>query len=98
MLGKKRPANELDPPPVASDPAAREVLRVWAAPNHPQQLTLLTTWSDPGAWGLLLADVARHAAKAYANEGRDEAALLQRILELLSDELSSPTDEPLDIS
>jgi hypothetical protein len=54
-------------------------------------------WQEPGAWGLLLADVARHAAKAYANEGRDEAEVLVRIRQFLDAELASPTDTPLQI-
>jgi hypothetical protein len=68
MFGKKS-VQELEPPPIAkSNPQAVEVLRVWAVPGQPQQLTLKITGKDAGAWGLLLADVARHAAKAYGNE------------------------------
>jgi hypothetical protein len=60
---KKKPTRELEVPPIAnSNSQAMEVLRVWAAPGQPQQLTLRTTWKDAGAWGLLLADVARHSA------------------------------------
>ena len=98
MFSKKRPENELDPPPISSDDATSEVLRVWAGPKHPQQLSLRTTWSDPAAWGLLLADIARHAAKAYAAQGKDEAAALERIREGFSAEWSAATDEPLDIT
>ncbi len=98
MFGKKHPTNELDPPPIAAEPETSEVLRVWAGPKHPQQVTLLTTWADPAAWGLLLADIARHAAKAYAAQGKDEATALERIREGLSAEWASPTDEPLDHS
>ena len=83
MFGKKQNDNVLEPPPVARDARATEVLRVWAVPGQPQQLTLRTTWKDAGAWGLLLADVARHAAAAYAegrrrsesNSGQDSGAL-----------------------
>lgn len=97
MFGKKKPANELDPPPIASDGKALEVLRVWAKPGHPQQLSLQTTWSDPAAWGLLLADIAKHAAKAYATQGEDEIATFERIREGLVAEWTSPTDEPLEL-
>jgi Domain of unknown function (DUF5076) len=52
----KKPVRELEVPPIAnSHPQATEVLRVWAAPGLPQQLTLRITWKDSGAWGLLLA-------------------------------------------
>jgi hypothetical protein len=97
MFGKK-PAQELEPPPIAkSNPQAVEVLRVWAVPDQPQQLTLKTTWKDAGAWGLLLADVARHAASAYGNEGHNRAEVLARIRQLLDLELSNPTDTPTKI-
>ena len=89
----------LAPPPIAkSDRSAIEVLRVWAVSNGPQQFTLRTTWRDPGAWGLMMADIARHAAKAYANEGQDEAVALARIREMCDAEWSRATDEPKDIT
>ena len=97
MFGKKK-QNALEPPPIAGDAQATEVLRVWAAPGNPQQLTLRTTWRDAGAWGLLLVDVARHAAAAYANEGQDPKVALARIRELFDAEWQSPTDQPRDIT
>lgn len=87
---------ELQAPPIASDPATAEVLRVWTGPDHPVQLSLHLTWSDPAAWGLLLADIARHAAKAYTAHGLDEDAALERIREGLAVELESPTDDPVE--
>ena len=99
MFGKGKNSNSLDPPPIAhSEPEAQEVLRVWAMPGSPQQLTLRTTWKDPGAWGLLLADVARHAANAYANEGSDSKVVLARIRELFDTEMFEPTNAPEQIS
>ena len=95
MFGKRQNSNSLETPPIANaDANAVEVLRVWAAPGQPQQLTLRTTWKDAGAWGLLLADVARHAANAYGNEGADPNVVLARIRELFDAEMSSPTDTP----
>jgi len=97
MFGKK-PIRELAPPPIANtDSQAVEVLRVWAAPGQPQQLTLRTTWKDAGAWGLLLADIARHAASAYANEGQNRAEALGKIRQLLDAEFSRPTDNPIEL-
>ncbi len=97
MFGKK-PIRELEPPPIANtDSQAVEVLRVWAAPGQPQQLTLRTTWKDAGAWGLLLADIARHAARAYANEGQNRAEALGKIRQLLDAEFSRPTDNPIEL-
>ena len=94
MFGRKE-TRELELPPIASaNSKSVEVLRVWAAPGEPQQLVLKTTWKEPGAWGLMLADIARHAANAYANEGRDRTEVLARIREMLDAEFLAPTDEP----
>ena len=98
MFGKRQNTNSLELPPIASESNAQEVLRVWASPGKPQQLTLRTTWKDPGAWGLLLADVARHAANAYGNEGEDPKAVLERIRELFDAEMFNPTDVVEEIS
>jgi len=97
VFGKKS-KRDLEPPPIASSNSQSvEVLRVWAAPGQPQQLTLRTTWKDAGAWGLLLADIARYAAKAYANEGQNAAEVLARIQQLMNAEFSGPTDEPIQL-
>ena len=99
MFGKRLNENALEAPPIAqSNPESVEVLRVWVARESPHQITLRTTWKDPGAWGLLLVDVARHAAQAYASEGQDPKVVVARIRELFDDEWSAPTDEPKDIT
>ena len=83
---------ELNPPPIAAaQPASVEVLRVWAVPDGAQQVTLITQWDDPGAWGLMLVDIARHAANAYARDGVDRARALARIKELFDAEWAGPT-------
>ena len=95
---EKRPKRDLEPPPIAStNSQSVEVLRVWDAPGQSQQLTLRTTWKGAGAWGLLLADIARHAANAYANEGQNAVDVLARIRELLNAEFSQPTDKPIQL-
>ena len=92
MFGRRKQTQELDPPSLATSCSeAVEVLRVWAAPGAPQQLTLRTCWKDPGAWCLLLADVARHAAQAYRADGQNPDSVLRRIRELFDAEWSSPT-------
>ena len=83
---------ELKAPPLAHIEDAREVLRVWAN-DASQQVALQTHWQDPTAWGLMLVDVAKHAAKAYANSGEyTESEAMQRIIAGLRAELSTPTD------
>lgn len=97
MFGKKA-KRELDPPPLATRNAeAVEVLRVWASSGHAQEVVLKTTWKDAGAWGLMLADIARHAANAYEGEGHDRAEVLARIRQLFDEEFADPTDEPVEI-
>src|SRR5262245_31482997 len=99
MFGKRSKTKELPPPPIAkSNSNAVEVLRAWAAPGAPQHVTLHTTWKDPGAWGLMLVDIANHAANAYAKEGHNRDEVLGRIRELWDAEWSSSTDNPKDIT
>ena len=96
MFGRHPSSNALEIPKAASaNPLAIEVLRVWAAQGEPQQIALRPNWSDAGAWGLLLVDVARHAAEAYSREGHDRTAVLSRIKALFDAEWSEPTDTPL---
>jgi hypothetical protein len=84
---------ELPLPPIAQEIGAQEVLRVWSGDNLPQQYALETTWQDPAAWGLLLADVARHAARAYAGVSDiSEHDALARIKAGLDAEWGEPTD------
>jgi hypothetical protein len=44
-------------------------------------------------WGLLLVDIARHAARAYARESDyTEEEALTRIVEMFEAEIARPTD------
>ena len=97
MFGRRNPA-ELEPPPIAANRQALEILRVWATPGAPQQLTLRTCWKDPAAWGLLLVDVARHAAQAYQRDGQDPEQVLARIRAGFDAEWSSPTSPAEDLT
>jgi len=85
---------ELDlPAQVLSDDGATEILRIWKNPDN-LTITLKTTWSDPGAWGLVLADLARHVANAYESEGVQSAKSAERqIRAALLAELESPTSD-----
>jgi len=90
---------ELAPPPIAvSHPKSVEILRAWADPDGPQQVTLITQWEDPGMRGLMLADIARHVAQAYARDGVDRARALARIKELFDAEWTSPTTKLKDLT
>lgn len=90
------PAKFLDPPPAASrDKASFELLRVWIAEQE-QHISLRSgTWEDPFAWGIVLADLARHIvnAESLANKGLDKNEFLKRMLEGFELEIESPTDD-----
>jgi hypothetical protein len=86
----------LDPPPIVTrDKAAFELLRVWVA-EQGQHVSLRSgTWEDPFAWGIVLADLARHIVNAEALQRKDidKEAFLNRMLEGFNAEIESPTDE-----
>jgi len=87
---------ELSVPPAArADSAARELARVWAAGGEQHVSLEIGLWPDPGAWGLLLVDLARHVANAYEQtQGHDASDVLARIREAFDAEWQTPTDSP----
>jgi hypothetical protein len=90
--------NELRIPDDAlRDPKAREILRVWISRDAQGFASRPDVWSDPAAWGLLLADVARQVARGYSQtHGSDPAVVLSRIRAGLDAEWKHPTDTSTD--
>jgi hypothetical protein len=89
-------AKYLDPPPAATrDKASFELLRVWVAEQGQHVSLRPGTWEDPFAWGIVLADLARHIVNAEAQQKKelDQDAFLERLLEGFHAEIESPTDE-----
>jgi hypothetical protein len=87
----------LDPPPAASrDKASFELLRVWVAEQGQHVSLRAGAWEDPFAWGIVLADLARHIvnAESIRQSNLDTNAFLERLLEGFQAEIDSPTDEP----
>jgi hypothetical protein len=87
----------LDPPPVATrDSASFELLRVWVAEQGQHVSLRPGTWDDPFAWGIVLADLARHivTAEALQRKDLDKETFFVRLLEGFQAEIDSPTDEP----
>ena len=78
------------------DKASFEVLRVWIAEQSQHVSIRSGAWDDPFAWGIVLADLARHIALAHELQGdaADEDAFLERLLEGFHAEIDNPTDEP----
>jgi len=93
---RKRSHNSLEPPSIASNAEAREILRAWVTPDWSKlQVSLLTHHSDPAVWGIALVDIARHVAKAYELSGSvSENEALARIKRLIDAEWKVPTDMP----
>src|ERR1700733_1155402 len=80
------------PPDVMGRDDATEVLRALVLDGG-LSIAFTRAFEEPDVWGLLLVDIARHAARAYARESditEDEA--LTRILDLFQAEIVRPTD------
>lgn len=71
---------------------AAEIFRAWIVDNG-LQVSLQQGFDDPRMWGILLVDVARHAARVYAAEGvMSEAEALEAIRSLFDAEWNNATD------
>ena len=80
------------PPQASSNSDAAEILRAWIYAGN-LEVSLLRVWDEPDAWGILLVDLARHASRAFAQEGIcSEAVAMTRIREMLDAEWDRPTD------
>jgi hypothetical protein len=80
------------PPDVIGRDDATEVLRAFVVDGG-VSIAFTRAFEEPDMWGLLLVDIARHAARAYARESactEDEA--LARIVEMFEAEIARPTD------
>ena len=80
------------PPDVMGRDEATEVLRAFVVDGG-LSIAFQRAFEEPDMWGLLLVDIARHAARAYSRESsytEDEA--LARIVEMFEAEIARPTD------
>ena len=56
-------------------------------------MSLRRAFDDPEAWGMLIADVARHVARIYAKESAmSEDDVLERVRAIFEAEMDAPTD------
>ena len=86
------------PPSALSDPQSQELLRAWRADDGLHVCLNIGVWDhlgegqEPRAWGIVLADAARHVADALAkHEGRPRGETLEAIKRELDKELDEPT-------
>ena len=80
------------PPDVMGRDDATEVLRAFVLDGG-LSIAFTRAFEEPDMWGLLLVDIARHAARAFARESdytEDEA--LSRIIDMFEAEIARPTD------
>src|SRR5713101_9721505 len=89
---KTGPKEQPLPPDVIGREDAHEVLRAFVLDGG-LSIAFTRAFEEPDMWGLILVDVARHAARAFAREGtctEDEA--LTRIVDMFVAEIARPTD------
>ena len=80
------------PPDVMGREDATEVLRAFVLDGG-LSIAFTRAFEEPDIWGLLLVDIARHAARAYARDsGYTEDEALSRIVEMFEAEINRPTD------
>ena len=80
------------PPDVMGRDDAVEVLCAFVVDGG-LSIAFQRAFEEPDMWGLMLVDIARHAARAYSRESEyteDEA--LARIVEMFEAEIARPTD------
>jgi hypothetical protein len=80
------------PPDVMGRDDATEVLRTFVVDGG-LSIAFTRAFEEPDMWGLLLVDIARHAARVYAREGDyAEEDALRRIVDMFEAEIARPTD------
>lgn len=82
------------PAAAIADEDSVELVRVWAALSKQHVSIATDVWEDPAAWGILLVDLARHAARAYEQTtGMPQDEALARIRKGMEAAwASTPTD------
>jgi hypothetical protein len=93
-MSRKPPAvfDALHVPPAALEEGGVEVLRAVIVDGG-LHVSLRRAFDDPEAWGMLIADIARHVARIYATEDKfGEEETLARVRAIFEAEMDAPTD------
>lgn len=86
------PIDSLPIPPAALQEGGTEVLRAILVQGR-LEIALRRAFEEPEVWGLVIADIARHAARIFATETAiSEGEALEKIREIFTAELEVPTD------
>ncbi len=81
------------PAQVLEATSVTELLRVWGADGKQIIALRADAWSDPAVWGICLAELARHVARAFEVTGKmPSSEALGRIRAGLDAEWAFPTD------
>ena len=79
-------------PPAAMEQGGVEVLRAVIIDGG-LHVSLRRAFDDPEAWGMLIADIARHVARIYAKESAmSEETVLERVRAIFESEMDAPSD------
>jgi hypothetical protein len=82
----------LNAPPTALERGGVEVVRA-AIVEGGLHVSLRRAFDEPDAWGILIADIARHVARIYASEtAASEGEVLNRVRAMFESEMNTPTD------
>ena len=91
--------DELSPPHTIHNASrAMELARIWIVDGSQHVSINAKLWDDPAAWGLMLVDLAKHVANAYAENGKDKQEVLNRILQGFRAETEFATDDPKEVN
>ena len=71
------------------------ILMVLRRPDSEGLLTAMdiSAFEDPGAWGIVIADLVQHVANAYAQEGLHGGAVHDMVRHVVLKELNAPTEK-----
>jgi len=84
------------PSTAANDPKAIEIARMWVAHGEQHVAIRVGVWKKPEAWGIVLADLAKHLASAYEQHvGLNRDATLEQIKAKFEAEMDSLTNDPM---
>jgi hypothetical protein len=79
-------------PPAAMELGGVEVLRAVIVDGG-LHVSLRRAFDEPDVWGMLIADVTRHVARIYSNEGPlSQDQVIERVRSIYEAEMDTPTD------
>jgi hypothetical protein len=91
-MAREHPKQLAVPGDAWNDRDAAEIFRAWVVKGG-LQVSMQRAFDGPEPWGMLMVDIARHAARIYEREGVcSQAEALRRIKSLFDAEWNSPTD------